>query len=41
MEIENFELSSIPIHQQIDLTDIISNMKKIKITQETHEEISS
>ena len=41
MEIENVDINSICTHQQIDLTDIISNIKKIKITSETVDELNS
>ena len=39
MEIENFDINSISAHQQIDLTDILLNIKKIKITSETRDEL--
>ena len=41
MDIENIDINSIPIHQQIDLTDILSSIKKIKITSETRDELNS
>ena len=41
MEIENIDINSITTHQQIDLSDIISNIKKIKITSETIDELNS
>ena len=41
MDIETIDINSIPNYQQIDLTDILSNLKKVKITSETREELNS
>ena len=41
MDIDNIDINSISIHQQIDLSDILSNIKKIKITSETRDELNS
>ena len=41
MDIETLDINSIPTYQQIDLTDILSNLKKVKITSETREELNS
>ena len=41
MDIDTIDINSIPIHQQIDLTDILSSLKKVKITSETREELNS
>lgn len=39
--IDNIDINSIPIHQQIDLTDILSSLKRVKITSEMREELNS
>lgn len=41
MEIENIDINTLSAHQQIDLSEIISNIKKIKITSDTREELNS
>ena len=41
MDIETIDINSIPNYEQIDLTDILSNLKKVKITSETREELNS
>ena len=41
MDIDNIDINTISAHQQIDLTEILSNIKKIKITSETREELNS
>ena len=41
MDIETLDINSIPTHQLIDLTEILSNLKKVKITSETREELNS
>ena len=41
MEIDNIDINSISTHQQIDLSDILANIKKIKITSETRDELNS
>ena len=41
MDIENIDINKISAHQQIDLTDILSSIKKIKITTETRDELNS
>ena len=39
--IDNLDIYSIPAHQQIDLKDILSSLKRVKITSETREELNS
>ena len=41
MDIDTIDINSIPTHQQIDLTDILTSLKKVKITSETRDELNS
>ena len=41
MDIDTIDINSIPTHQQIDLTDILSSLKIVKITSETRDELNS